>query len=94
MEETRQNSPLLMQLADPAQTKRAVELIRALPYVEHIAIQEQNMMVTFRDHRDREQELLQLLLKEQIATVFFGKNKVELEELFIQMNQQRLEEEL
>jgi ABC-2 type transport system ATP-binding protein len=94
MEETRQNSPLLMQLADPAQTQRAVELIRSLPYVEHIAIQEQNMMVTFRDHRDREQELLQLLLKEQIATVFFRKNKVELEELFIQMNQQRLEEEL
>jgi ABC-2 type transport system ATP-binding protein len=86
MEETRQSSPLLMRLAEPAQIQRTVELLRPLPYVEHIAIQGQKLMVTFKEHQNREQELLELLLKEQIATVFFGKEKVELEELFIQMN--------
>lgn len=88
MEEAENDNPLLMKLPDSAQTKRAAALLRPLPYVRSIAIQDQSLMVTFVSGQNREREILELLLREQIATVFFGRERIRLEELFIRMNQE------
>lgn len=86
--EAENHNPLLMKLSDAAQTKRAAELLRPLPYVRSIAIQDQTLMVTFVSGQNREKELLDMLLREQIATVFFGREKLRLEDLFIRLNRE------
>lgn len=88
MAEAESNNPLLMKLPDEKQTRRAAALLRPLPYVRSIAIQDQSLMVTFVAGQNREKELLELLLREQIATVFFGRERIRLEELFIRINQE------
>lgn len=90
MAEAENDNPLLMKLADERQTERAVALFRPLPYVHSIAIQNQDLMVTFVAGQNREKELLELLLREKIATLFFGRERIRLEELFIRINQEEL----
>lgn len=88
MAEAENSNPLLMKLADAGQMQRILALLRPLPYVRSIAIQDQSLMVTFVSGQNREKELLELLLHEQIATVFFGRERIRLEELFIRINQE------
>ncbi len=88
MEDAQRNNPLLIRLPDRYQARRAASLLRPLSYVKSIAIDGLSLMVTMVPGQDRDREILELLLREQIATFFFGREKIRLEELFIRLNQE------
>ena len=65
--------------------KRAIDLLKKNPYVDNIAIQDNNMYITFKGNEQEEAKLLAGFIEEGVMVSSFTREAGNLESLFLQI---------